>query len=157
MTRALTIELPDDLEQLLATQANVLNEPLERLLLQTLSAIATLIQALQDANPEIREDAAEALGAIGSETTVPLLAQLLHDENLHVRKAAADALRKIGTSAALEAIATEQFSLKEPHHSTEYDPITPLIGTLHLGTTDLATNHDRYISEALEQELNPIE
>jgi phycoerythrin alpha chain len=36
-----------------------------------------------------------------------------------------------------------------------YDPIAPLIGTLHLGTTDLAENHDRYLSEALERELTP--
>jgi predicted transcriptional regulator len=153
MTRTLTIELPDDLEQQLSIQANTLNEPLERLLLQTLSAIATLIQSLQDTNPEIRKGAAEALGMIGTEMAVPLLVQLLPDESLQVRQAATDALKKIGTASALAAIATEQTSLAESNYATEHDPITPLIGTLHLGTTDLAVNHDRYIGEVLAQEL----
>jgi predicted transcriptional regulator len=157
MTKTLTIELPDDLEKRLAVQANALNMPLERLLLQTLSVIATLIQALQDANPEIREDAAEALGAIGTETAVPLLSQLLQDETPQVRYAAAEALRKIGTETALAAISTNSSLSPPSNQSTEYDPITPLIGTLHLGTTDLAENHDFYIGEALAQELNPIE
>lgn len=35
----------------------------------------------------------------------------------------------------------------------EYDPITPLIGSLHLDTHDLAENHDRYIGQALHQEM----
>jgi hypothetical protein len=35
----------------------------------------------------------------------------------------------------------------------ETDPILSLIGTLHLGTTDLGENHDQYIGEALYQEL----
>jgi predicted transcriptional regulator len=157
MTKTLTIELPDDLEQQLALQANALNQPLEHLLVQSLSAIATLIQALQDTNPEIRKDAAEALGIIGTETAIPLLAQLLHDETLQVRQAATTALRKIGTESALAAISTEQSSSAESAYSTEYDPITPLIGTLHLDTTDLAENHDRYIGETLAQKLNPIE
>jgi HEAT repeat protein len=157
MTRTLTIELPDDLEKRLAVQASTLNVPLEHLLLQTLGAISTLIQSLQDASPEIREDAAEALGAIGAETAVPLLSQLLQDETLEVRQAAAAALRKIGTDAALEAISTESSLSPLSDQSTEYDPITPLIGTLRLGTTDLAENHDFYIGEALAQELNSIE
>lgn len=39
------------------------------------------------------------------------------------------------------------------HEETAFDPITPLIGTLYLGTTDLAENHDLHLTEALEQEL----
>jgi len=157
MSKILTIELPDDLERQLAIQAHALNEPLERLLLQVLSAIATLIPALQDANPALCKGAAEALGAIGAETAVPSLAQLLQDENIQVRQAATDALRKIGTDTALAAIATEPSLSVEPYPATAYDPITSLIGTLHLGTTDLAENHDRYLGEALAQELNPSE
>lgn len=30
----------------------------------------------------------------------------------------------------------------------EYDPITPLIGSLHLDTHDLAENHDHYLAQA---------
>ncbi|MDX2231859.1 MAG: hypothetical protein NW220_19655 [Leptolyngbyaceae cyanobacterium bins.349] len=37
--------------------------------------------------------------------------------------------------------------------SPEYDPITPLIGTLHLGTHDLGEHHDYYIGQALLREL----
>jgi hypothetical protein len=33
--------------------------------------------------------------------------------------------------------------------ASEYDPITPLLGSLHLNTQDLAENHDQYIGEAL--------
>jgi hypothetical protein len=157
MSKTLIIELPDDLERQLAVQAHALNEPLERLLLQVLSAISTLIPALEDTNPELRKGAAEALGAIGAETAVPALAQLLHDENTQVRQAATDALRKIGTNTALAAMAAEPSLFVEPNHSSAYDPITPLIGTLHLGTTDLAENHDRYLTADLERELNPGE
>lgn len=39
----------------------------------------------------------------------------------------------------------------------DYDPITPLIGTLDIGTTDLGENHDYYIGQALMKELRPIE
>jgi hypothetical protein len=35
----------------------------------------------------------------------------------------------------------------------EYDPITPLIGSLHLNTNDLAENHDHYIGQALHREM----
>lgn len=39
----------------------------------------------------------------------------------------------------------------------EYDPITPLIGSLHLGTHDLGENHDYYIGQALLRELRQSE
>ncbi|HTL89186.1 MAG TPA: hypothetical protein VL134_07285, partial [Leptolyngbya sp.] len=35
----------------------------------------------------------------------------------------------------------------------EYDPITPLIGSLHLETHDLAENHDRYLGQALYRQM----
>ncbi|MBW4552593.1 MAG: hypothetical protein KME35_16010 [Aphanocapsa sp. GSE-SYN-MK-11-07L] len=35
----------------------------------------------------------------------------------------------------------------------EYDPITPLIGSLHLGTHDLGENHDRYIGQSFYLEI----
>ncbi|GAP99632.1 hypothetical protein [Leptolyngbya sp. NIES-2104] len=37
------------------------------------------------------------------------------------------------------------------------DQLLSLIGTLDLGTTDLAENHDQYIGEALFQELRNAE
>ena len=36
---------------------------------------------------------------------------------------------------------------------SEYDPITPLLGSLQLDTQDLAENHDFYLGQALYREL----
>jgi hypothetical protein len=41
--------------------------------------------------------------------------------------------------------------------SVEADPISPLIGTLRLETSDLGENHDQYLSQALQQELKLVE
>lgn len=38
--------------------------------------------------------------------------------------------------------------------SLSADPILPLIGTLKFENSDLGENHDNYIRESLEQELN---
>ncbi|WP_416666588.1 HEAT repeat domain-containing protein [Egbenema bharatensis] len=151
MTKLLTIELPEELEQQLVVQAHALNAPLESLVVQTLTALSTLIQSLQDDNPAMRQGAAAALGAIGTEAVVPLLVQSLQDDIPQVRQTAEAALRKIGTETALTAIKT---AFPPKSRVDRYDPITPLIGTLHLNTTDLAENHDRYLGEALTQELN---
>lgn len=35
----------------------------------------------------------------------------------------------------------------------EYDPMTPLMGSLHLDTHDLAENHDSYIGQALYRQM----
>jgi len=56
-----------------------------------------------------------------------------------------DLLRSLAKSEPIEVE-----SLSE---TSEYDPITPLIGSLHLGTTDLGENHDYYIGQALLREL----
>jgi hypothetical protein len=45
----------------------------------------------------------------------------------------------------------------EVEYLPDNDPILALAGTLHLGTTDLAENHDRYISEALSRNLSSNE
>ncbi|NJL82623.1 MAG: hypothetical protein HC890_06060 [Chloroflexaceae bacterium] len=45
----------------------------------------------------------------------------------------------------------------QPEPPDEYDPITPLIGTLDIGTTDLGENHDYYIGQALLRELRSNE
>ncbi|WP_008313404.1 hypothetical protein [Leptolyngbya sp. PCC 6406] len=41
--------------------------------------------------------------------------------------------------------------------TADTDQLLSLIGTLDLGTTDLAENHDEYIGEALYQELHNAE
>ncbi|PSB22855.1 hypothetical protein C7B61_08105 [filamentous cyanobacterium CCP1] len=151
----ITIDLPDDLEQQLTVQANALDQSLETTVLQTLKAVARLIQALQSADASIRHDAAEALGELRTEAAVPVLFQMLHDQNSDVRQSAAEALRKIGTEAAIVALA--QASTTESTDTEEFDPITPLIGSLETGTHDLAENHDFYIGQALLRELRPTE
>jgi hypothetical protein len=47
---------------------------------------------------------------------------------------------------------TQQFPL-----SSAATELLSLIGTLDLGTTDLAEHHDRYIGEALQRELRNAE
>ncbi len=48
-------------------------------------------------------------------------------------------------------------AIDSPPDESEYDPITPLIGSLHLDTQDLAENHNRYIGEALYREIKSDE
>jgi hypothetical protein len=57
---------------------------------------------------------------------------------------------------ALILQAINQYTQK-PHLDPDYDPITPLIGTLNIGTTDLGENHDHYIGQSLMQDLHPTE
>lgn len=48
--------------------------------------------------------------------------------------------------SSLDDVEIGKAPLAEP---SEYDPITPLIGSLHLDTHDLAENHDHYLGQAL--------
>ena len=66
--------------------------------------VERLIGELQDENEDVRWNAVEVLGQIGSLDAVPALIQVLQDENEDVRWNATKALRKIGTPEALKAI-----------------------------------------------------
>ena len=154
MTKTLTIELPDNLSEQLRTLTDPAEESLEKLILQTLQSLANYLQSLQEANPAIRANAAKTLGVIGAETAIPALGQALHDKDSSVRQCAAEALQLIGTESALALLAQQQSEQSLASREAEaFDPITPLIGTLYIGTTDLAENHDYYLAEALEREL----
>jgi hypothetical protein len=62
--------------------------------------------------------------------------------------------------AAQTQITPEQLiiqALNQYLQPTDTDQLLSLIGTLDLGTTDLAENHDQYIGEALYQELHNAE
>jgi HEAT repeat protein len=100
--------------------------------------------------------AAQTLGILGTATVIPALVQVLHDSDLNVRQAAIQALQQIGTESALAELVRELPS-ETSAHSQAFDPLSSLIGTLHLGTTDLAENHDRYLIADLERDLNPSE
>ena len=65
------------------------NTPLEK-------AIAILINALDDANTEVRLEAASALGEVKSAAAKPKLVAHLNDTEAEVRKAMALALMKVG-------------------------------------------------------------
>jgi len=156
MTKSLTIELPDDLTERLGILAATSDVSLEELILQTIQLLAASIQFLQNEDPTVRANAARTLGFIGTEAAVPALGQALQDEDLLVRQVAAEALQHIGTEPAL-ALLAQQSPEQSFQKNAAADPVSALIGTLHLGTTDLAEHHDRYLAESLEQELNPSE
>ena len=139
MTKTLTIELSESLSERLGALAATSNASLEELILQTIQRLATSMQSLQDEIPSVRANAARTLGFIGTETAVAALGQALHDRDLVVRQVAAEALRQISTEPAL-ALLVQQSSETSlaPHGDTALIPLSDLIGTLHLGTTDLA-------------------
>jgi HEAT repeat protein len=151
MTKTLTIQLPDNLPERLGLPASAADTSLEAVILQALQTLANSIQCLQDVNPAVRAKAAQTLGILGNATVIPALVQGLYDPDRNVRQAAIQALQQIGTESALAALAQEL----SPETSAQppVDPIASLIGTLHLGTTDLAENHDRYLTADLEREL----
>lgn len=66
------------------------------------AAIPALKTALADANPQVRRQAARALGQMGPEadTAVPALTAAVQDTSPEVREAAVQALGKIGPAAA---------------------------------------------------------
>jgi hypothetical protein len=53
--------------------------------------------------------------------------------------------------------ALDQYNSKIEEEQSEYDPITPLIGTLQMEESDLAENHDFYLSQGLQKELKDVE
>lgn len=80
-------------------------------------ALEEVIARLDDPNPEVREEAAKALGRIGSEEAVDVLTARLEDTHSTIRIQAAQALGKIGhpkaIPALLDAINTSSEELQE--------------------------------------------
>jgi uncharacterized caspase-like protein len=64
----------------------------------------SLIGSIEDENPSVRRRAAEALGNIGLEITLPALLQTLQDSDSDVRRSAVEALDKIGSEAAIPGL-----------------------------------------------------
>lgn len=130
MAKTLTIELPDNLSEPLGAMADA---ALTDFVLQTLQLLVNTTQSLQDANPLERAKAVTILGLVGTDTAIPNLAKALGDEAPAVRKAATSALQKIGTQSAI-ALLEKTEAAASP---VTADPLTSLIGTLHLGTTEV--------------------
>jgi HEAT repeat protein len=68
------------------------------------AAVPALIQALGDADWNVRRAACEALGEIGDASAVPALIQALGDWAESVRRAACEALGEIGDASAVPAL-----------------------------------------------------
>jgi len=84
-----------------ATRLNAIRTLLEE---KTPLAVEELTAALQDPIPEVRREAARALGAIGDARAVPALIQALHDPASDLVLEAADALGTIGSPEATNAL-----------------------------------------------------
>lgn len=84
--------IPDLMRVLAAEEVN--DEVEEALALIGVSSISPLINALTNANPFLRQNAADTLKRIGAEavSAVPTLLRCLHDSNANVRESAASAL-----------------------------------------------------------------
>jgi HEAT repeat protein len=67
-------------------------------------AVPGLLAALRDADADVREAAAKALGEIGDAAAVPGLLAALGDAEANVREAAAKALGQIGDAAAVPGL-----------------------------------------------------
>lgn len=86
----------------------------------------------------LREDQFETLEALAQETGSSL-AEL-------IRRGVDKLIGESQSSAALTA------NTSRPTPPPDYDPIGDLIGMAESGVSDLGTNHDKYIVEALEAE-----
>lgn len=85
-------------------------------------AISALTQALEDRNPQVRSEAARALGRIRDGAVAEALVKRLEDDNLEVRWTAAEglvALGRDGLVAVLRAMLQERASVRRregAHH-----------------------------------------
>ena len=65
-------------------------------------AVPTLIEALKDPHPKVRQKAGTVLGHFGDPRAINGLIALLQDEHHYPRESAIQALRKIGSAKALQ-------------------------------------------------------
>jgi len=74
-------------------------------MIRSSAATETLIKALKDEDPKVREEAAKSLGKFGpgARKAIEPLIEALADENLDVRYAASDALEEIGSHVEPDA------------------------------------------------------
>lgn len=66
--------------------------------------LPTVLELLQDSDPEVRFEAARASGEFGDERAVTQLLDLIHDEDPEVQSAAVGALGQIGGKVAVGAL-----------------------------------------------------
>ena len=98
--------------------------------------VPALIQALQDVDPTVRANAANALIRIGTpeaiESVLPVLKQVLQNEDPTVRANAANALIQIGTPEAIESVLTvlkQALQNEDPAVRTNVAKLLEKIGT----------------------------
>ncbi|KAF8392239.1 hypothetical protein HHK36_022581 [Tetracentron sinense] len=102
--------------------------------MQDVDAIPALEEVLEDLSlhPIVRHEAAEALGAIGLESTVPLLNKsLVSDPAQEVRETCELALRQIGEQKNVDS--SEEISLVVASPFLSVDPATPASSSFSVG------------------------
>jgi len=90
--------------------------------------IRGLIEALRDQSPEVRKEAASALGRVGDSTAVMPLASALSDANPEVRAAAAGALARYRDARAVPALAA---ALSDSESGVRRSALRALVRTRH--------------------------
>ncbi|MCA2673073.1 MULTISPECIES: HEAT repeat domain-containing protein [unclassified Microcystis] len=73
-------------------------------LTKSIEVVNELLKALEDSDKDVRWEAAEALGNIGSETAIAGLLKALEHSDYHVSWNAAEALAKIGSETAIPGL-----------------------------------------------------
>ena len=99
------------------------------------------LEALTDAQWEVRREVACALGQWGDELAIEALSRLVHSEpEWRVRVAVADALADIGESQAVESLTS--IARRDPHEEVRVHAIEGL-GRLALNTWPVLATHIR--------------
>ncbi|MCM1987858.1 HEAT repeat domain-containing protein [Methanococcoides seepicolus] len=93
--------ITNSIENLSSQNVSVKSDAVKKLVKMGSVAVKPLIQALENDNPDIRENSALALGKIGDKRAIEPLIELIDDENWEVSHAAEIALGDIGEASIL--------------------------------------------------------
>jgi HEAT repeat protein len=84
---------------------SLLNSALQVLVASEVDTLSPLLEILKDSNPDLRMQAALALGDLGNDRAIEGLLKSLSDEDTNVRYHAIEALGKLKTAEAVDALA----------------------------------------------------
>ncbi|KAN0139814.1 Armadillo-type fold [Lactarius tabidus] len=117
--------------------------------LETLETILTNEQE----DPMVRHEAAEAMGAISSASSIPVLKKYLNDPSRTVRETCEIALAKIEWDNSEEGQRHQSSTSDEPQTYTSVDPAPPCSGLLSgrakLGTASVEELRDKLLDQQL--------